>query len=878
MDQLRAELEASAAKLREDLQGQLWEYYGALRDPATALKERLDKLEDKFEDLDASEPGAGTKFASNQSSGGPVDREVFETRVSSLATRLGNLEERLAESSERQAQQLEAMSKERAQHFSLLKSRLDRCENSQAELGRHTDALEVSEAQLKVDLEARLKAEIAGQAEKFKASLKEALEKARQREADERASLKESLTQLFTGLGRELAALRQQVNGDLQAVAAKTNKLEEAIHDERAARLSQDEKLDQRLSEEVSTLKAQASSDRIMLESKFEKCEDGLLAETKSRELLADQLRQLSSKTQTELTKLLVNISEERSDRHKQIEDLMAKLALQEEAQASETAKLTVKIAQLDKQIIDSVSAAKQEVLQEIHKGLSEERQQLEVQVKKLHEELSKALEQVQIQIQTQVNQQLLQLQQQIQTQLREQDQQLQQSIHEQLDRTTQHLEKEDQQIRQQLDKAAERWSKALEKTEEQLEKQMQSKEDFLRKQFESSQDKIEKDLKLQEEAEKTDHDKLDKLSQAVAELKAAVAELKVTQVNHGPDLKIQEKFEGEMKGLKEGLDSLKRSMEDFLLKHFESSQARQMSPSQPALYEQIQEPVVSGHAPVVSGHAHAPVVSGHAPGSLLAAATFHQGMLRAGAATPPPPQSPYSMRRSVSLNSLQPGSPIDVNRHMGPLLRPCATGTVLARLGAAPSPPGTPSAPPPAMLQMSPSVPAPVLSQGSCSAPIVVMRQEQAVSAAASFVPPAEVRYDVPQGRLATIPQARGSTPPALMVNCPSAAGLPPISGEYLLVPGERPNGMPLWKLRGAEMWLYCGTNQRWYVGGRDAKDWRFHCQAGFIYSECVANGIMPDQMTGGWARFQGGVFVADSSITVELASQLSSRFGAGV
>ena len=60
----------------------------------------------------------------------------------------------------------------------------------------------------------------------------------------------------------------------------------------------------------------------------------------------------------------------------------------------------------------------------------------------------------------------------------------------------------------------------------------------------------------------------------------------------------------------------------------------------------------------------------------------------------------------------------------------------------------------------------------------------------------------------------------------------------------------------------------RRWFVGGQDAKDWRFQCEAGFIYSEPV-NGTMPDRVPGSWARFQGGVFLADPTIVVKASQE---------
>ena len=107
---------------------------------------------------------------------------------------------------------------------------------------------------------------------------------------------------------------------------------------------------------------------------------------------------------------------------------------------------------------------------------------------------------------------------------------------------------------------------------------------------------------------------------------------------------------------------------------------------------------------------------------------------------------------------------------------------------------------------------------------------------------------------------------PKALQIACPSTGGLPKIAGEYHLVAGEWFNGRPLWKQKGQELWLYCGTNQRWFVGGVDAKEWRFRCEKGFIYSELV-KGMSPEDCTQ-WARFQAGIFVSDPEVTVTRCS----------
>lgn len=276
-----------------------------------------------------------------------------------------------------------------------------------------------------------------------------------------------------------------------------------------------------------------------------------------------------------------------------------------------------------------------------------------------------------------------------------------------------------------------------------------------------------------------------------------------------------------------------------------------------------------------------------------------------AGIATPP--ASPgLLLNRSMSIGSglmmqshpERVGSPMAAQR-VGPLLRPSMPMTLVT----GPTPPATPPPPGPrALIQAAPLQRSSSLqSLGPVLMPTMLTVAKGPMEAVppASFLPPAPVHAEVSGLSAATVSAvqisatsedetsqsdaasareprqayaARLVTPPALVVSCPAATGIPPISGEYLLVPGLRPNGMPLWKLRGGEMWLYFGTNRRWYVGGRDAKDWKFQCQAGFIYSEPEANGASPDRSAGGWARFQNGVFVADPSITVQAAQPARS------
>lgn len=161
--------------------------------------------------------------------------------------------------------------------------------------------------------------------------------------------------------------------------------------------------------------------------------------------------------------------------------------------------------------------------------------------------------------------------------------------------------------------------------------------------------------------------------------------------------------------------------------------------------------------------------------------------------------------------------------------------------------------------------------------APVRVASRSVSPCRSMSSVPTAPVPAPVPVPAAFLAPAPSSSTesgsseeshkptaaPAILKVTCPVTPGLPAISGDYCLVPGECPNGRPLWKQKQQELWLYCGTNNRWFVGGPDAKGWKFQCEAGFIYSEPIANASTPDQASG-WARFQGGVFLADPSVSV--------------
>eukprot|EP00929_Paragymnodinium_shiwhaense_P021168 TRINITY_DN13877_c0_g1_i4.p1 TRINITY_DN13877_c0_g1~~TRINITY_DN13877_c0_g1_i4.p1 ORF type:complete len:983 (+),score=249.27 TRINITY_DN13877_c0_g1_i4:152-3100(+) len=79
--------------------------------------------------------------------------------------------------------------------------------------------------------------------------------------------------------------------------------------------------------------------------------------------------------------------------------------------------------------------------------------------------------------------------------------------------------------------------------------------------------------------------------------------------------------------------------------------------------------------------------------------------------------------------------------------------------------------------------------------------------------------------------------------------------TGFFQLVPGETPNGYPLWQLRGRQIWLFTGSNGRWIVGGMYEKTLKFQCKTGLFASPYPHEGAMPHTFPAGcWQRYRGG------------------------
>lgn len=89
--------------------------------------------------------------------------------------------------------------------------------------------------------------------------------------------------------------------------------------------------------------------------------------------------------------------------------------------------------------------------------------------------------------------------------------------------------------------------------------------------------------------------------------------------------------------------------------------------------------------------------------------------------------------------------------------------------------------------------------------------------------------------------------------------------AGVYELVPGGMANGWPLWKMKGAEYWMYSCKDGCWGVGARDVRAKGFDCSAGFILSVEPHRGRMPQEVAK-WERWDEGrdQFLADPAISV--------------
>jgi len=119
--------------------------------------------------------------------------------------------------------------------------------------------------------------------------------------------------------------------------------------------------------------------------------------------------------------------------------------------------------------------------------------------------------------------------------------------------------------------------------------------------------------------------------------------------------------------------------------------------------------------------------------------------------------------------------------------------------------------------------------------------------------------------------PRDKGAFPLVLCIESPNVHTS--CEGFYVLVTGARPNGQPLWKKRGAQRWLFTGTDGKWYVGGSYSSKRKFKCKAGYLCHEGDQDSARPDRLQGPWSWGDATGWYPDADIAVRFAQNFELR-----
>lgn len=93
---------------------------------------------------------------------------------------------------------------------------------------------------------------------------------------------------------------------------------------------------------------------------------------------------------------------------------------------------------------------------------------------------------------------------------------------------------------------------------------------------------------------------------------------------------------------------------------------------------------------------------------------------------------------------------------------------------------------------------------------------------------------------------------------------------GNYELVEGKLPNGMPLWKWQEGDgnAWIFSGTSGQWFFGDEDEEGLNFDCSLGNFCSESPHCGTFPHQLgEGSWMKFDfsGKEWVKEPALLIQ-------------
>eukprot|EP00929_Paragymnodinium_shiwhaense_P041397 TRINITY_DN21499_c0_g1_i1.p1 TRINITY_DN21499_c0_g1~~TRINITY_DN21499_c0_g1_i1.p1 ORF type:complete len:1684 (-),score=480.31 TRINITY_DN21499_c0_g1_i1:299-5350(-) len=116
--------------------------------------------------------------------------------------------------------------------------------------------------------------------------------------------------------------------------------------------------------------------------------------------------------------------------------------------------------------------------------------------------------------------------------------------------------------------------------------------------------------------------------------------------------------------------------------------------------------------------------------------------------------------------------------------------------------------------------------------------------------------------------PAGFDQAPDILQITVPRGGDSGKISGLYELVQGVKPAGMPLWKHRRQNYWLFTGTSGQWFIGDVDEMQANFKCDTGVVASMHKHGGVHPHKIGfGGWQWYdedRGGVWMPEQSIGI--------------
>merc|ERR1711974_202585 len=93
--------------------------------------------------------------------------------------------------------------------------------------------------------------------------------------------------------------------------------------------------------------------------------------------------------------------------------------------------------------------------------------------------------------------------------------------------------------------------------------------------------------------------------------------------------------------------------------------------------------------------------------------------------------------------------------------------------------------------------------------------------------------------------------------------------NGLYAPVLGTTANGMPVWEMEQGGRWIFCGKDNRWYIGGKAASSHHFSVASGFICHAAHSRGRLPHELKGSWLWGDTRVWHQDPSIRVFAVTQ---------